>query len=79
MKITKFLEIAQEFEIDIGLGDIVNAYEECSEPERVECALRAIGGIPKIFDPIPDSTIAQMSEGQRNTIKNYLLKVADRF
>lgn len=79
MKITKFVEFSQEVEISIGLHEIVDAYLECPNDVRLESALSAIGQIPKLFDPIPDSTIAQMSAGQHTTIRNYLLKVVARF
>lgn len=89
MKVRKYVELAEEVEVNISADDIRAALAEAFEvvtrdrlgeegPNRND-VLMALGYIATFFNALTAEQIDTMTLAQRSTVWVYLLKSAERF
>lgn len=76
MKITKFISIEQEVEIDMTAEDIQIVFSKGNYLPDVVYGLNAIATFLK---GIPDCRIEEMTNGQREIVSGFLSKEANRY
>lgn len=77
MKITRYVECAQDVEIYITLDDIITALGEATD--TLPQVLRGLNSYVPFLRAIPDSLIASMTPGQRTLIHGFLQTQAARY
>ena len=75
MKVTKWIEIEQEVEIDISAEDIRLILEDDGELREV---LRNISRAATYLKAIPDKMIDEMNPAQKETIAKFLTGLIER-
>lgn len=89
MKISKWVDMGQEVDIEIGMDDIRAAMQECfatvttdrlgvSVPNHYEISA-AFNAIANFLNALTDEHIGSLSITQRDVIHNYLIRSAERF
>jgi hypothetical protein len=88
MRVSKWVDMGQEVDIDIGVDDISEAlseafanvnetpFDERPNAATVTRALNHIGGFLRGFK---DEHLAMLTEAQRKVVGNFLLEQANRF
>lgn len=87
MRVTKWVDMGADVEIEIGADDVRRALDEAfSETEqRLEYAvnihdvLRAFNSIGQFLNALTDEQIALLNDAQRKVIGAFLNKAASRF
>ncbi|MDH0342027.1 hypothetical protein [Chromobacterium haemolyticum] len=77
MKITKFVEIETEVEVDVSIGDIVR--ELPCTAENVREMLSGLSGFIKFCDALPDDLLAGLNEKQHSIILEHFDRIHKRF
>lgn len=86
MRVSKWVDLGAEVEIDIDVRDIRGALAEAfesTEPKldevpTIQDILRAFNLIGTFLNAFEDSQIDRLTLGQRSTIASYLTKAAKR-
>lgn len=88
MIVTKWIEVSQEIEVDIGPGDIRKALDEsCNKvidprgeesPSRSDILI-AIGSVAAFLNALTEDHIAMLLPSHRLIIRQALLKIIERF
>lgn len=87
MKITKWVDMGAEVEIQIGADDIRGALNEAfscadqrlDEAVNIHDVLRALNGIASFLMGISDENIARLTDKQRELIGGFLRDQAPRY
>ena len=79
MRITKWIDIQQEVEIDISWEDINNHLRSMMARQAPHRILGALNDIACFFRSIPSEIISDITDSQRRVIKGFLLEQAERF
>jgi hypothetical protein len=88
MKITKWVDMGAEVEVEIGADDIRIALSEAfssvevqafdAKPTRFDVT-RALNDIAAFFNAITDEHIGLLNDAQREVTEKFLRRAADRF
>ena len=89
MKISKWVDVGQEVDIEIGVDDIRATLQECfstvttdrlgvSVPNHYEVSA-AFNAMANFLNALTDEHITALSITQRDVIHNYLTRSAERF
>lgn len=80
MKITKYITVETEVEVDVSTQDIAQHldYIDCWD-DRVAAVLKWLNSIARVFRAIPDAEIVQMTPAQKKLIGEFLKEQAERF
>ena len=76
MKVTKYINVETEVDVDISLDDIVDAIAEGADAHR--SVLTAFNNIFNFWNAIPDEIVAQITESQREIILDRMDAMAAR-
>ena len=81
MKITKHLEISQEFDIHLCSEDISIIFRDDTEDPvyRMRAAMLNLNDIAIFLKGLPDEIINAMTPGQKELISNFLQTQAERY
>ena len=82
MKITHWLEVQKEIEIDLSAEDISMLYREAysEDPKAIQQAMLAnINGFASYLKGLPDEIIEDLSVVLKKTISNFLIQQGERF
>ena len=77
MKIRKYVEFADEIQIDISAEEIRDALLE--DPENKNTVMIALNRISQFLKAVPDSIVDQFNDYQRVLIRNAFNDFARRF
>ncbi len=72
MKITKWVEMAQEFEIEISAEDCLFALMSLPEPDELRFAVGGVNTCIGFLQKIPNAVIERMTVGQHAAIQQAL-------
>lgn len=87
MRITKWVDMGAEVEVEIGVDDIrcalVEAFsasnQNLEEPVNIHDILRAFSNIGSFLRAFTDEQIAMLNDAQRKIIGDFLKTEAERF
>ncbi len=77
MKISKYIDIQQEIEVDVTSEEIAQAFDE--SPDSFRHALSGINNCARFVKAITPEMIAQMNEASRKVIADFFAEQAARF
>ena len=89
MKVTKWVDMGQEVEVDVGVDDIRSALAEAfaavtedrlgeNGPNKNDVLL-ALNSMAAFLNALTDGQIGLLTLGQRITVESFLTRVAARF
>lgn len=77
MKITTLVQRDDEIEVDVSVEDITNAL--CAATDRPFAVSMGLNNIAQFMRAIPDSIIAEMKDGHRQKVREFLIAQTARF
>ena len=77
MKVTTFISIEQEVEVDISTEQIINAL--LADTDSLHTCLQGINNLSKFLRAIPASILHEMKPGSRALIASFFATQATRF
>jgi len=77
MKVTKFIDIQQEIEVEISAEDVVSAISE--DPNSKITCMTGINNVSKFLTAVPESVINEMHNSTKKIIYDYFIEQANRF
>ena len=79
MKVTTWIETAQQVDVEVSLDDVMAELASLDEPQMVKEAMRllslCVGGVIKV----PDAIVDGMTELQRKTVADAMRAQAERY
>ena len=89
MKVSKWIDMGQEVEVEIGMDDIRAALNEAfsrvttdplgEEGPNVRTVMMAFNGLANFLNALTDAQIAMLTSVQQDVIRNFLARSAERF
>jgi DNA polymerase III psi subunit len=76
VKIATSIDVGwQDVEVEVSPDDLINMLTE--KPECKGEALKLINAAAQVFSAVSPEIIAELSEGQRKTVRDWLLKTSE--
>ena len=77
MRVTTYVDIQKEIEVDIDVGDFISSIRESSDT-RAEM-LRGLQQVADFLKGVPDDIIAELSDAQKEIVAGFLAEQKARY